>query len=56
LGANSKLIYCDATRNELKRRLVARNADLPPDTFVVTPEQLDDMWPHFEPPGEDELR
>jgi len=56
LGANSKLIYCDATRNELKRRLVARNADLPPDTFVVTPEQLDNMWPHFEPPGEDELR
>ena len=24
--------------------------------FVVTPEQLDDMWPHFEPPGEDELQ
>jgi predicted kinase len=56
LCADSKLIYCDATRDELKRRLVARNADLPPDTFVVTPEQLDEMWPHFEPPGDDELR
>jgi predicted kinase len=56
LGADSKLVFCDATRGELKRRLVARNADLPPDTFVVTPEQLDDMWPHFEPPSEDELR
>jgi hypothetical protein len=56
LGAGSKLIYCEATRDELKRRLVARNADLPPYTFEVTPDQLDKMWPHFEPPGEDELR
>ena len=56
LGADSKLIYCDASRDELKRRLVLRNADLPPDTFVVTPEQLDKMWPRFEPPSEDELR
>ena len=55
LGADSKLFYCDATRDELKRRLLARNADLPPDTFVVTPEQLDEMWPHFEPPSEGEL-
>ena len=55
LGAGSKLIYRQAPREELKRRLVGRNADLPPDTFAVTPEQLDDMWPHFEPPGEDEL-
>jgi predicted kinase len=56
LGADSKLVYCDATREELKRRLVARNTDLPADTFVVTPDQLEEMWPHFEPPGEDELR
>jgi predicted kinase len=56
LGADSKLIFCDATRDELKRRLVARNAALPVDTFAVTPEQLDEMWPHFEPPSEDELR
>ncbi|HXC55307.1 MAG TPA: ATP-binding protein [Rhizomicrobium sp.] len=56
LGAECRLVYCDATRDELKRRLVARNADLPPDTFAVTPEQLDEMWPHFEPPREDELR
>jgi predicted kinase len=56
LGADSKIIYCDVGRDELKRRLVARNADLPSDTFVVTPEQLDEMWPHFEPPGEDELQ
>ncbi len=55
LGADSRLIYCDVGRDELKRRLAARNADLPPDTFVVTPEQLDEMWPSFEPPGEDEL-
>lgn len=55
LGADSELIYCDATRDELKRRLVARNINLPPDTFAVTPEQLDEMWPRFEPPGEDEL-
>ncbi len=55
LGASSKLIYCHATRDELKRRLVARNAALPADTFAVTPEQLDDMWPHFEPPSTDEI-
>jgi predicted kinase len=56
LGADSKLIDCDVRRDELKRRLVARNADLRSDTFVVTREQLDEMWPHFEPPGEDELQ
>jgi predicted kinase len=56
LGADSKLIFCEATREELKRRLVARNANLPADTFVVTPEQLDEMWPHFEVPNDDELR
>jgi predicted kinase len=55
LGASSRLIYCHAPREELKRRLLARNAALPPDTFVVTPQQLDEMWPHFEPPGADEL-
>lgn len=55
LGASSQLIYCHATRDELKRRLVIRNAALPPDTFVVTPEQLDEMWPHFEPPSADEI-
>jgi hypothetical protein len=53
LGAKSQVVYCQARREELKRRLVARNAALPPDTFVVTPEQLDEMWPHFEPPGPD---
>ena len=55
LGAESRLIYCEATRDELKRRLIARNANLPPDTFAVTPEQLDEMWPHFEPPDKGEL-
>jgi predicted kinase len=55
LGAGSRLVYCHAPRDELKRRLVARNAALPPDTFAVTPEQLDEMWRHFEPPGADEL-
>ena len=55
LGAASKLIYCYASREELKRRLVVRNAALPADTFVVTPEQLDDMWSNFEPPSEHEI-
>jgi predicted kinase len=55
LGAEATLIYRQASREELKRRLLARNADLPPDTFAVTPEQLDEMWPHFEPPSQDEL-
>jgi predicted kinase len=54
LGAKTKVIYCHAPRDELKRRLEARNADLPADTFAVTPEQLEEMWSHFEPPGADE--
>jgi predicted kinase len=55
LGAEAKLFYLNVPKDELQRRLIERNKSLPPDTFAVTPEQLDEMWPHFEPPGDDEL-
>jgi predicted kinase len=54
-GAACAVRYLDVPREELHRRLIARNADPPPDTFAVTPEQLDAMWPHFEPPDAGEL-
>ena len=40
--------------NELWDRLSRRNAALPPGTFAVTKDELDEWWGWFEPPGEDE--
>ena len=40
LGANSELFFLDVATDELLKRLAARNANLPPGTFHVTPEQL----------------
>jgi predicted kinase len=54
-GAKTRLIYLDVPREELLRRLAARNADLPPDTFPVTAEQLDLYSTWFEAPTADEL-
>lgn len=54
-GIELAVIYLDVPRDELKRRLAARNAALPPDTFHVTPEMLDEYWAVFEPPDADEL-
>jgi predicted kinase len=55
LGANTKLYFCDVPRDELLRRLALRNAALPPDTFHVSPAQLDAWIACFEPPTPDEL-
>lgn len=54
-GVDLKLVYLDVPRDELARRLAARNAALPPNTFYVTPEMLDEYWAVFEPPSADEL-
>ncbi|MCC6238016.1 MAG: ATP-binding protein [Dehalococcoidia bacterium] len=54
LGAAARLYYLDVPRDELLRRLAARNADLPPDTFPITPEELERWSRDFEPPTPDE--
>lgn len=55
LGAQTKLHFLDAPIDELKRRLVLRNASLPPDTFPVAPHLIDEWARLFEPPTPDEL-
>ena len=55
LGASSRLHYLNVPLAELKKRLAARNADLPTGSFVVDPDHLDDWLPLFEAPDTDEL-
>lgn len=54
VGARTETHYCTTPLAELQRRLSERNRSLPPHTFVVTPEQVAEMYPHFEPPAPDE--
>ena len=54
VGARTQTHYCTAPLAELQRRLAERNRSLPPHTFVVTPEQVAEMFPHFEPQAPDE--
>ena len=54
-GAGFRLHYLDVPLDELKRRLAARNSALPPDTFPVDPDVLDDWIRQFEAPTPDEL-
>ena len=54
LGAQAEVWFIDVERDELAARLSARNRDLPPNTFRVTPEQLDEWSKLFEPPTADE--
>ena len=55
LGAEVKVRFLDAPREELLRRLAERNADLPADTFAVSEQHLDLCYTWFEPPTPDEL-
>lgn len=55
VGAGVRLHFLDVPRDELWRRLAARNAALPPDTFRITEAQLDLWSTWFEPPTPDEL-
>lgn len=54
VGARTETHYCTVPLEELQRRLSQRNRSLPPYTFVVTPEQVAEMYPHFEPQAADE--
>ena len=55
LGANVELHYLEVGMDELWSRISKRNADLPPDTFHVSRENLEEWARSFEPPTEDEL-
>ena len=55
LGADTKLYYLDVPLDELRRRLMLRNAALPPDTFHVDATELDSWASGFEPPTLEEL-
>lgn len=55
LGARVELHYLDVPREELLARLARRNANLPPGTFRVTEQQLDEWLRVFEPPAPDEF-
>lgn len=54
-GVATRTIYLDVPRDELLRRLAARNADLPPNTFTVDEAHLDLCLSWLEPPTADEL-
>jgi len=55
VGADAKLHFLDVPFEELCQRLLVRNANLPPDTFRVEPDQLREMVTWFEPPTPEEL-
>ena len=55
LGAATRLHYLDVTLDELKRRLIARNADLPAGSYVVNPDDLEEWLPLFEAPDAAEI-
>ena len=55
LGARTDVKFLDVPRDELIRRVVERNAALPPDTFRVEPTDLGLWFDLFEAPTVDEL-
>ncbi len=55
IGAIPKLYFLDVPRNELWRRLEARNEKLPVNTFRVEESDLNKWISQFEPPTPDEL-
>ena len=55
LGVDVELRYLDVDVAELWRRLAARNATLPAETYVVTRDQLDLYASWFQAPTPEEL-
>ncbi len=56
LGAGIELHSCEAPLEELWRRISRRNEELTNKTFVMTRQELDDAWPRYEPPQQEELQ
>jgi predicted kinase len=55
MGASVKLHFLDVSTHELVRRVMARNAALPPDAFAVNPEDIPLWAAEFEAPSAEEL-
>ncbi len=55
LGATTETIFLDAPIETLQQRIAQRNLDLPPGTFHIDPEELDEWSALFEPPTPEEL-
>jgi len=55
LGAIVHTVFLDAPMETLHERIAQRNLNLPPATFHVSPEELDEWAAIFEPPTDDEL-
>lgn len=55
LGADVELHYLEVDMDELWKRIAKRNADLPPDTFHVSRENLEEWGKSFETPSKDEM-
>lgn len=55
IGADTKIHYLDVSRAELLKRLAARNASLPADTFHIEPADLESWFDLFEVPTPDEV-
>ncbi|WP_371665828.1 ATP-binding protein [Streptomyces sp. NBC_01241] len=53
-GGRPLLVYLPAFKEELLRRLAARNQREDANALTVTPEALDDFFARFEPPADDE--
>ena len=55
LGVDVELHYLEVDMDELWKRIAKRNADLPPDTFHVSRENLEEWGKSFETPSKDEM-
>jgi predicted kinase len=56
LGASSEVHFLNVSQEELLKRLAARNAQLPPNTFKIPEEALRSWTEIFQSPTADELK
>lgn len=55
LGVAVRTVFLDEPLEVLHERVASRNRRLPPGTFSISPEELDEMAMHFERPTNEEL-
>lgn len=55
LKASVHFYYLDVSRDELRRRIINRNLELPEDTFYIDPDEIDEWLTWFMPPDDAEL-
>ena len=56
LGAQVELHYLDVSKEELRRRIEARNSNLPEGSFRITKPELESWLASFTPPDSEELK